>query len=251
MGWATLVTRAASYLVTVTDWNNIINNLNNFSAVSLGGEDIENFSAGAGIDIGHVVGDVKFAFRSTNIVSSNGVLKWLLLDGSYIARATTTGADYNDDDLETLFTHLWTLDTTGLLDYRTNIGSASSRGASAAADWSAGKRLSLPDMRGRVPLVDDALGGSSANVTTDAEADTIFGTSGDDTHTLTGNQLAQHDHTGLGKHGAITNGSGQVYTVTQFSGTTGTYTTGAAGFNLAHNNLQPFMTMAALIYTGV
>ena len=82
--------------------------------------------------------------------SSTAPSGWLYVDGSTIGSASS-GADYADAQYETLFGVLWgQLDNTALpiLD---SGGSPSTRGASAAADFAADKRLPLPNMEALVP----------------------------------------------------------------------------------------------------
>lgn len=52
----------------------------------------------------------------------------------------------------------------------------------------------LPDMRGRVALTLDNLGGSSANVITDSNADSLGGEGGVEETTLTSSHIPQHSH---------------------------------------------------------
>jgi microcystin-dependent protein len=83
------------------------------------------------------------------------------------------------------------------------------RGASAVADWEAGKQLTLPDYRGRGPLGLDTMGNSAANrlagVTFITGNSTTPGSTGGAARiTLTTGQLPAHSHTGTtnasGKH---------------------------------------------------
>lgn len=57
-----------------------------------------------------------------------------------------------------------------------------------------GASFNLPDLRGAVPVGLDNLGGTSGNIITDANADTIGGTYGTETHVLTEAELAAHSH---------------------------------------------------------
>ena len=54
----------------------------------------------------------------------------------------------------------------------------------------------VPDFRGRVTIGKDNLGGSSADRMAHANADTLGGASGTETHALSSGELAAHTHTG-------------------------------------------------------
>ncbi len=54
--------------------------------------------------------------------------------------------------------------------------------------------FNLPDMRGRIPLGQDDMGGASANRVTSVQADSIGGASGAETHALSEAELATHLH---------------------------------------------------------
>jgi len=70
-------------------------------------------------------------------------------------------------------------------------------------DWAAGHLVTLPDMRGRGLFGADNMGGESADVIANIEADKIGGAFGDDTIVLTSDQLPTHKHTlnAAGHHG--------------------------------------------------
>lgn len=54
--------------------------------------------------------------------------------------------------------------------------------------------FNLPDLRGRFPLGPDNMGGTGADRVTAAEADTLGGSSGAETHTLTIAEMPAHKH---------------------------------------------------------
>ena len=74
---------------------------------------------------------------------------WLIEDGKTIGNSASGATGRANADTEDLFTHLWTQFTNTELIIQTSGGAASTRGASAAADFSANKRMPLFDSRTR------------------------------------------------------------------------------------------------------
>lgn len=93
------------------------------------------------INSGYSTGDIKVSFYP------NAQQGWILLDGRTIGNAGSgsvlTGVTY-----QPLFDILWVYALNS--DLLNSAGSPTTKGASAAADWAANKRLILPDARGRV-----------------------------------------------------------------------------------------------------
>lgn len=115
--------------------------------------------------------------------------------------------------------------------------------------------FNLPDLRGRFPLGQDDMGGSSANRVTDTDADTLGGADGDEFVTLTAAQLPAHDHSPLSAEvyfdlgGAVTE---------RYIGTNGSVTVNGStmgnrlatvGNDEAHDNMPPFITVNYIIKT--
>jgi len=103
--------------------------------------------------------------------------------------------------------------------------------------------FNVPDIRGRVPLGKDDMGGVSANNVTDAAADSIGGTLGAETHTLTIAEMPAHTHTydRVDAPGAADSGGAL--------DTQSSDDTGSTGGGTAHNNLPPSQTGNYIIKT--
>jgi microcystin-dependent protein len=96
-----------------------------------------------------------------------------------------------------------------------------------------GVAVNVPDMRGRVPLGKDNMGGNSANRATDAQADIFGGTFGAETHALTASE--------------IPNNAGIAYTAGAVVGGDDTHT----GTGAAHNNMQPSLACNYIIKAAI
>jgi microcystin-dependent protein len=93
-------------------------------------------------------GDIKIRYDSSEITG------WRICNGKTIGSATS-GASYANDIAQALFEFLWNEDAS-----LTVVGG---RGASAATDWAANKRLTLPDYRGYALVGRDGMGNTAAN----------------------------------------------------------------------------------------
>lgn len=116
---------------------------------------------------------------------------YLWCDGKTIGDGSSGATARANADVHDLFVVLWS--ATGLKIYEST-GALSARGASAEADWVAHKRLALPKMNGRTLIGCDNLGGASANVVKDSNADIIGGIGGEEKHTQTIQELVPHTH---------------------------------------------------------
>ncbi len=115
----------------------------------------------------------------------------------------------------------------------------------------AGGNFNVPDLRGRVGIGLDNLGGSSANRIVHANADTLGGSAGTETHTLTESELAVHDHAApagssgfLVQQGGVANYLGGGNPVNP-----GAANTANAGGGGSHRNDQPWLAVGKIIKT--
>lgn len=122
---------------------------------------------------GFTTGDVKLTLKT---VAESG---WILMNDGTIGSGTS-GATYANANAQNLFALVWN-----------NIPDAwapvvGGRGASAAADWSAAKKLTLPKTLGRAL----AAAGSGSGLT----ARVLGSNLGEETHTQTVTELVSHGH---------------------------------------------------------
>lgn len=239
---------------------------------------------------GATSGKVKFQYDSIWVVSdgANWIISMERKDftpiGAFVDYTGTTKAGYvrangltigelgsgattADDNTEDLYVHLWD-------NYANSICAVSTgRGASAAADFAAGKTLTILDRRGRTFAGVDDMGTSAASrltsTTMSPDGITKGATGGTQTHTLTTAESAAHTHTGTtasdGAHqhtysdeqGATTVSPAGATSVATSADTTAstsssgahthTFTTASTGGGGAHLNMQPTMLGTVLL----
>jgi len=109
--------------------------------------------------------------------------------------------------------------------------------------------FNLPDLRGRVIAGQDDMGGTSANRLTgtsgSVNGDTLGGSGGTETHTLTTTEMPSHSHNLSRSNAAGGNNFGYIGLTGNF--TDSTPTTAAAGSGGAHNNVQPTFILNKII----
>jgi microcystin-dependent protein len=163
------------------------------------------------------VGDMLFSFGEG---ARSGMVR---CNGGSIGSSSSGATERAASDTEALFTFLWN-----------NVGDSyaavsGGRGASAAADWSANKRINTPSMQGRVPAGLDGMGRTAAGVLSGITDSGESG--GSETATLAEANMPSHTHS-VGslvvdshQHGAGT------YAVGSHTHDAGSYniTAGAAG----------------------
>lgn len=181
-------------------------------------------------------------------------------NGRTIGSATSGASERANADCQPLFNLLWPF---------ANISVVTGKGASAAADWSANKQLTLPDMAGRlIGAMDDLGAGAKSRITSaTVTAPTLAGAVGGfEVITLDTTMVPAHTHSSpavtdpghthtiaiaqISSAGSATAtfspvGSSPTGTgVALNSATTGislAATTGSTGGGLAHNNMPPVM----------
>ena len=95
-------------------------------------------------------GDIKARY-DTSILTG-----WVRCNGNSIGSVTSGATELADISAQALFQYLWTADAT--------LTVSGGRGASSIADWTANKRLSLPDMRSRLLCGIDGMGAVNNNL---------------------------------------------------------------------------------------
>ncbi len=142
--------------------------------------------------------------------------------------------------------------------------------AAIGTTWGAGDgstTFNVPDLRGRVPLGKDNMGGVSANRVTATEADNIGQGAGEENHTLSVAEIPAHVHGAAGAHshtpvngGSFLSNAGSPDITADASGggafranaTTNTepaHMHGSVGGDGAHNNMPPYATVNWIIKT--
>jgi hypothetical protein len=146
---------------------------------------------------GFSTGDAKLTLKT---VADAG---WVLMNDGTIGDASSGASSRANADCQALFTLLWN----NITDPYATVSSG--RGANAAADWAAHKKITLTRQLGRTL----AIGGAGAGLTSRP----LGGYLGEESHTQSVGEMAAHGHTG-GVGGSTANN--YVYS---YGGTTITY----------------------------
>lgn len=165
-------------------------------------------------------GDIKLTLKNT---SDPG---WLLMDNTSIGKPGS-GAAHIGWVYKALFSLIWT-------NVHNNTYAPISGGvfgASAEADWDAGKTIGMTTALGRAL----AVAGSGAGLTARALGQNNVG---EETHTLTAPELAVHQHAAPGGANFAITGGASLNISGALAGTTSN-ATGDGGGGLPHNNMQP------------
>lgn len=116
---------------------------------------------------------------------------WVRANGMSIGNAVSGATERADDDTKNLFKVLWGKDQ--------SLAISGGRGANADADFAAGKRIDLPDYRGRAVVGLDGMGNAlanilTANVMTSGTGNDLGSKGGVSSVTLTADQVPAHNH---------------------------------------------------------
>jgi hypothetical protein len=162
-------------------------------------------------------GDLKLTLKTS---ADSG---WVMMNDTSIGDASSNATGRAAADCQSLFTLLWTNIINTWAPTQDSSGSPVSRGASAAADWAAHRRLLLPRTLGRAL----STAGSGSGLTSRALGECL----GEETHTLTGPEMA-HNHPITGTNRA----QGPAGGVSTFNSPTGAVSNVTAS---PHNIMQP------------
>lgn len=178
----------------------------------------------------------------------------VLAAGGTIGDTGSGATERANADTQALFLLLWdSLDDTQAPVF-------GGRGVNAAADFAAGKTIQLPDLRGRVVVGRDDLGGTAAGRITAASLDGVNasvqgGVFGAETNTLQANQLPDHYHVtrvGMtiqdGTNAAIPTGTEIDAGKTQSTGFRDYMTQAYTGGGSAVSNTQPSIALNKIIW---
>ena len=159
---------------------------------------------------------------------------YIFVDGRTIGDATS-GATRANLDCERLFKHLWAITAQAQCPVLTSAGAASTRGANAAADWTAHKRFTLPNHSGRVAAGRDNLSGTAAGILSGFTALGFAG--GVQTATVSVGGTSNAESASVG----VAAGGGPVIVALQ------NHTHTAGSYSVGHSLVQPTIAVDVII----
>jgi len=159
--------------------------------------------------------------------------KWvyLSLDSVRTIGNASSGAHIAASWTQTLFLHIWLQYSNILCPILNASGTATTRGNAAFEDFNAGKRLTLPDYRGRVI----GIAGTGSGLTLRDKNTTV----GTETHSLQLAEMPAHAHATAFVGGTAISGTALLTSSTSRGTTAPGPETASAGSGAAHNNMQP------------
>lgn len=171
------------------------------TVLPVGGPPIDTSQEIVGGDL--LTGDLQASYLTGN---RNGYVR---ANGMTIGDASSGATERANLDCEALFELLWNLNKE---HFKVGDGEFSERGASAANDWAAHKKITLPDLRGRTIVGRNTMGASAASgaldpivvddsgtdfngtANADADVDVVGSHGGNDRITLERKDMPAHRH---------------------------------------------------------
>jgi hypothetical protein len=176
------------------------------------------WAAPAGGSSGFSTGDVKLTLKTTADST------WVMMDDGTIGDGSSGATTRANADTSDLFTLLWN----NVSDTYAPVSGG--RGASAAADFAAHKKISLTKVLGRAL----AISGAGSGLTSRSLGQTL----GEETHVLTTSEMPSHTHT-LNAYGNVPAISANFATSSDVLRSSSGGPTNSTGGDGAHNNMQP------------
>lgn len=175
-------------------------------------------SSGSSGSSGFTTGDVKLTLKTTADST------WVMMDDGTIGDGSSGATTRANADTSDLFALLWN----NVSDTYAPVSGG--RGASAAADFAAHKKISLTKVLGRSL----AVAGAGSGLTSRSLGQTL----GEETHVLTTSEMPSHTHT-LNAYGNVPAISANFATSSDILRSTSGGPTNSTGGDGAHNNMQP------------
>lgn len=177
-------------------------------------------------------GDVRLSLRSS-------ITGWVPMNDGSIGNAASGATTRANADTAALFALIWGNVSNSWAPIQTSAGVADSRGANAAADYAANKRLVLPRSLGRAL----AVAGAGSGLTARALGEYL----GAEGHVLTTAEMPAHTHPPLAGSSFLTIGGTAVINAAGSFATSTPATTGSTGGGGSHNNMPPTAFLNAFI----